>query len=131
MSTVSKARRLSKKKAQQKRLNKERAQLPPLFFDGYMRIPLNPHLDWLEVRVKTQYFGDWEKMRGRILGIPRWYRVTSHVFYYDGSKEVATAYYQHTGDNQTLAASAQKAFDGTREGRGDVDMTASYICVRA
>jgi len=124
--------RASRKKAALKKINQAQAKEPPLFFNGYMKIPLDPFLHEDDVKRKTTYSEDWVTMRNRILNEPRWYRVTSHVFKHNVEKPaVSTAYYPHAGTNDSLAYSAQAAFDATREGSGSIDMAKSYICIRA
>lgn len=122
--------RNKRKKATQKKLNQSRAK-EPQYYEGYLKIPLDNMLEADEVRKRSEFYGDWEQKSPEILGEPRLFKVTAHIYNSKGDKAVATIDYQSAGTNYSIAEAATIAFDAARNGTADMNMRESYIVVRA
>ena len=121
-----------RKKAQAKKVNQVKASKPELY-EGFMRIPLNNSFTPDEVRIHTEYEGEWlnRKLRAKIMNEPRMFVVTAHVFMTDGKRYCATIEYQSYGGRETIPDAANMAVDAARNGSGLMDMSKTYIIVRA
>lgn len=121
-----------RKKAQTKKSNQIKAGKPEQY-EGYMRIPLDNMLSGDEVRNRTEYYDEWANLKKRIeiLESPRKFIVTGHVCMADGEMYCATIDYQGYGDKRTIPDAANMAFDAARNGSGAVNMSESYVIVRA
>lgn len=121
-----------RKKAQTKKINQAKASKPEMY-EGFMRIPLNNSFTSDEVRIRTEYEGDWldRKLRATIMNEPRMFVVTAHVFMIDGKRYCATIEYQSYGGRETIPDAANMAVDAARNGSGLMDMSKTYIIVRA
>ena len=121
-----------RKKAQTKKINQAKASKPEMY-EGFMRIPLNNSFTPDEVRIRTEYEGDWlnRKLRATIMNEPRMFVVTAHVFMIDGKRYCATIEYQSYGGRETIPDAANMAVDAARNGSGLMDMSKTYIIVRA
>ena len=76
-----------RKKSAIKKANQVKASKPEMY-EGFMRIPLNNSFTPNEVRIRTEYEGDWisPKVRATIMNEPRMFVVTAHVFMTDGKR---------------------------------------------
>ena len=121
-----------RKKAQTKKINQAKASKPEMY-EGFMRIPLNNSFTPDEVRIRTEYEGEWlnRKLRAKIMNEPRMFVVTAHVFMTDGKRYCATIEYQSYGGRETIPDAANMAVDAARNGSGLMDMSKTYIIVRA
>lgn len=121
-----------RKKAAVKKANQVKASKPEMY-EGFMRIPLNNSFTPNEVRIYTEYEGDWlnRKLRATIMNEPRMFVVTAHVFMLDGKRYCATIEYQSYGGRETIPDAANMAVDAARNGSGLMDMSETYIIVRA
>ncbi|PLT21113.1 hypothetical protein [Psychrobacter sp. MES7-P7E] len=121
-----------RKKAAVKKANQVKAGKPEMY-EGFMRIPLNNSFTSDEVRIHTEYEGDWldRKLRATIMNEPRMFVVTAHVFMIDGKRYCATIEYQSYGGRETIPDAANMAVDAARNGSGLMDMSKTYIIVRA
>lgn len=121
-----------RKKAAVKKANQVKAGKPEMY-EGFMRIPLNNSFTPNEVRIRTEYEGDWisPKVRATIMNEPRMFVVTAHVFMTDGKRYCATIEYQSYGGRETIPDAANMAVDAARGGSGLMNMSESYIIVRA
>lgn len=124
--------RASRKKAAEKKANQAKASKIEMY-EGYMKIPLDNSLTGQEVRNRTEYYDDWvsQKTRIKIMGEPRMFVVTAHVYMIDGKRYCATLDYQGYGGRETIPDAANMAFNAVRNGSGLVDMSRSYVVVRA
>lgn len=124
--------RASRKKAQEKKVNQVKAGKPEMY-EGFMRIPLNNSFTQDEIRIRTEYEDDWvsRKVRAKIMNEPRMFVVTAHVFMTDGKRYCATIDYQSYGGRETIPDAANMAVDAARGGSGLMNMSESYIIVRA
>ena len=121
-----------RKKAQEKKANQVKAGKAEMY-EGFMRIPLNNSFTPNEVRIRTEYEGEWinRKIRATIMNEPRMFVVTAHVFMTDGNRYCATIDYQSYGGRETIPDAANMAVDAARNGSGLMDMSKTYIIVRA
>lgn len=121
-----------RKKAAVKKANQVKAGKPEMY-EGYMKIPLDTSLTGDQVRNRTEYFDEWisPKVRKEILESPRKFVVTGHVCMADGEMYCATIDYQGYGDRRTIPDAANMAVDAARNGSGLMDMSKTYIIVRA
>lgn len=121
-----------RKKAAVKKANQVKAGKPEMY-EGFMRIPLNNSFTPNEVRIRTEYEGDWisPKVRATIMNEPRMFVVTAHVFMIDGKRYCATIEYQSYGGRETIPDAANMAVDAARNGSGLMNMSETYIIVRA
>lgn len=121
-----------RKKVAQRKANQASASKPEMY-EGFMRIPLNNSFTPHEVRIRTEYEGDWvnRKVRATIMNEPRMFVVTAHVFMNDGKRYCATIEYQSYGGRETIPAAANMACDAARNGSGLMNLTDSYVIVRA
>lgn len=121
-----------RKKVAQKKVNQASAGKPAMY-EGYMKVPLNNSFTSDEVRIHTEYEGDWvsRKMRAKIMNEPRIFVVTAHVFMNDGKRYCATIEYQGYGGRETIPDAANMAVDAARGGSGLMNMSESYVIVRA
>lgn len=122
-----------RKKAQARKLNQKRAS-QPVYYDGYMQIPLDPNLSGEDLKRRTIYEGlDWSdyKTRVEILSSPRLFKVTTHVVNNKGETAVATIDYQGRGDKATLAEASSMAFRAAREDCAAINMSKSSVVIRA
>ena len=121
-----------RKKSAIKKANQVKASKPEMY-EGFMRIPLNNSFTPNEVRIRTEYEGDWisPKVRATIMNEPRMFVVTAHVFMTDGKRYCATIEYQSYGGRETIPDAANMAFDAARNGSGAVIMSKSFVVVRA
>lgn len=119
-----------RKKAAQRKANQAKAK-EPQYYEGYLKIPLDNMLDGDEVRKRSEFYGDWEQKSPEILGQPRLFKVTAHIYNSKGAKAVATIDYQSAGTNYSIAEAATIAFDAARNGTADMNMRESYIVIRA
>lgn len=121
-----------RKKAAVKKANQVKAGKPEMY-EGFMRIPLNNSFTSEEVRIRTEYEGDWvsRKVRTTIMNEPRMFVVTAHVFMNDGNRYCATIEYQSYGGRETIPDAANMAVDAARGGSGLMNMSETYIIVRA
>ena len=106
----------------------------PIYYDGYMQIPLDPSLSNEELKRSVIYQGkDWSNYdkRCEILNEPRIFKTTAHVYNLNGDVAVATVDYQETGSRKTLAEVSMLAFRAARDGCGAIDMKRSTIVIRA
>lgn len=124
--------RASRKKAQAKKINQASAGKAEMY-EGYMAIPLDTSLESDQVRSRTEYYDDWANLKKRIniMGEPRMFVVTAHVYMTDGKRYCATIDYQGYGGRDTIPDAANMAFNEVRNGSGLVDMSRSYVIVRA
>lgn len=124
--------RASRKKAAVKKINQAKAKEPEMY-EGFMRIPLNNSFTQDEIRIRTEYEDDWvsRKVRAKIMNEPRMFVVTAHVFMTDGKRYCATIDYQSYGGRETIPDAANMAVDAARGGSGLMNMSESYIIVRA
>ncbi|WP_440464391.1 hypothetical protein [Psychrobacter sp. ASPA161_6] len=124
--------RASRKKAAVKKANQVKAGKPEMY-EGFMRVPLNNSFTGDEIRINTEYEGDWinRKLRATIMNEPRMFVVTAHVFMTDGKRYCATIEYQSYGGRETIPDAANMAVDAARGGSGLMNMSESYIIVRA
>ena len=121
-----------RKKLAQRKRNQEKASKPEMY-EGFMKVPLNNSFTPDEVRIHTEYEGDWvsSKLRATIMNEPRMFVVTAHVFMTDGKRYCATIEYQSYGGRETIPDAANMAVDAARNGSGLMDMSKTYIIVRA
>lgn len=121
-----------RKKVAQKKLNQASAGKPEMY-EGYMKVPLNNSFTSDEVRIRTEYEGDWvnRKLRATIMNEPRMFVVTAHIFMNDGKRYCATIEYQSYGGRETIPDAANMACDAARNGSGLMNMTDSYVIIRA
>ena len=121
-----------RKKSAIKKANQVKASKPEMY-EGFMRIPLNNSFTPNEVRIRTEYEGDWisPKVRATIMNEPRMFVVTAHVFMTDGKRYCATIEYQSYGGRETIPDAANMAVDAARNGSGLMNMSETYIIVRA
>ena len=121
-----------RKKAAVKKANQVKAGKPEMY-EGFIRIPLNNSFTPDEVRIRTEYEGEWlnRKLRAKIMNEPRMFVVTAHVFMTDGKRYCATIEYQSYGGRETIPDAANMAVDAARNGSGLMDMSKTYIIVRA
>jgi len=121
-----------RKKAQTKKINQAKASKPEMY-EGFMRIPLNNSFTPDEVRIRTEYEGDWvsRKMRKKIMNEPRMFVVTAHVYMNDGKRYCATIEYQGYGGRETIPDAANMACDAARNGSGLMNLKESYVIIRA
>lgn len=121
-----------RKKAQEKKANQVKAG-KPLMYEGFMRIPLNNSFSSEEIRIRTEYEDDWinRKVRAKIMNEPRMFLVTAHVMMSDGIRYCATIDYQSFGGRETIPNAANMAVDAARNKSGAMEMSESYIIVRA
>lgn len=124
--------RASRKKAQVKKVNQAKAGKAEMY-EGYMKVPLNNSFTPNEVRIRTEYEGEWvnRKVRATIMNEPRMFVVTAHVFMTDGKRYCATIEYQGYGGRETIPDAANMAVDAARGGSGLMNMSESYVIVRA
>ena len=124
--------RTKRKAVVQKKVNQVKAGKPAMY-EGYMRIPLSNSFTAEQTRNNTEYFGEWidDQKRAEIMNEPRIFVVTGHIIMTDNKRYCATIDYQSYGGRETLPAAANLAFDAARNGSGLVDMSESYIVVRA
>lgn len=121
-----------RKKAQEKKANQVKAGKAEMY-EGFMRIPLSNSFTSEEIRIHTEYEGDWinRKVRATIMNEPRMFVVTAHVFMTDGERYCATIEYQSYGGRETIPDAANMAVDAARNGSGLMNMSETYIIVRA
>lgn len=121
-----------RKKAAVKKANQVKAGKAEMY-EGFMRIPLSNSFTSEEIRIRTEYEGDWlnRKLRATIMNEPRMFVVTAHVFMLDGKRYCATIEYQSYGGRETIPDAANMAVDAARNGSGLMDMSETYIIVRA
>lgn len=121
-----------RKKAQEKKVNQVKAGKPEMY-EGFMRIPLNNSFTSEEVRIRTEYEGEFLNLKKRIeiMNEPRMFVVTAHVYMSDGIRYCATIDYQSFGGRETIPEAANMAVDAARNKSGAMQMSDSYIVVRA
>jgi hypothetical protein len=121
-----------RKKVAQKKVNQASAGKPEMY-EGYMKVPLNNSFTPNEVRIRTEYEGDWvnRKVRATIMNEPRMFVVTAHVFMTDGKRYCATIEYQSYGGRETIPDAANMACDAARNGSGLMNLKESYVIIRA
>lgn len=100
-------------------------------FNGYMKVPLDQRLSENEIVGRSERTGDWAKNSPKILKKPRLFTITAHLFDTDGHKAVTTIDYRGKGGNKTIAEAAIIAFNAARNGAANINMTDSYIIIRA
>ena len=100
-------------------------------FTGYMKIPLDPRLSESEVIKRSELVGDWKTKSKQILKKPRLFTVTAHIFNTSNEKAVTTVNYRSRGGNKTIAEAAIMAFDAARNGTANINMSQSYIILKA
>ena len=100
-------------------------------FSGFMKVPLCQTLSENEIIKRSELVGDWQRGSKRILRKPRLFTVTAHIYNSIGAKAVTTINYRGKGGNKTIAEAAIMAFDAARNGTSDIDMSQSYIIIRA
>ncbi|MGO2504797.1 MAG: hypothetical protein ACTH7L_01640 [Psychrobacter alimentarius] len=121
-----------RKKVAQRKANQASASKPEMY-EGFMRVPLNNSFTSDEVRIHTEYEGDWvsRKMRKKIMNEPRMFVVTAHVYMNDGKRYCATIEYQSYGGRETIPDAANMACDAARNGSGLMNLKESYVIIRA
>ena len=97
-----------RKKAAVKKANQVKAGKPEMY-EGFIRIPLSNSFTSEEIRIRTEYEGDW----------------------LDRKRYCATIEYQSYGGRETIPDAANMAVDAARNGSGLMDMSKTYIIVRA
>ncbi len=100
-------------------------------FTGYMKIPLDPRLSESEIIKRSELVGDWKTKSRQILKKPRLFIVTAHLFNSNNEKAVTTVNYRSRGGNKTIAEAAVTAFDAARNGTANINMSQSYIILKA
>lgn len=106
-------------------------------FNGFMKMYLDaPNTDVLIA--KTEMYGDWKTKINKILGKPRRFTISIHVYDKDGYKRGHTvAEFKGRGiDHQLSSAIFQAGNDFLNElviehGIHDVDLLNSYAVIRA
>lgn len=121
-----------RKKVAVKKANQVKAGKPEMY-EGYMKVPLNNSFTPNEVRIRTEYEGDWinRKLRATIMNEPRMFVVTAHVYMNDGKRYCATIEYQGYGGRETIPDAANMACDAARNGSGLMNLKESYVIIRA
>lgn len=121
-----------RKKAAEKKVNQIKAGKPEMY-EGFMKIPLNNSFTSEDIRIRTEYEDDWvsRKVRTKIMNEPRMFLVTAHVYMSDGKRYCATIDYQSFGGRETIPDAANMAVDAVRNKSGAMNMSDSYIVVRA
>lgn len=100
-------------------------------FSGYMKVSLDHSLKNDEIIRRSELVGDWQSSSKRILRKPRLFTITAHIYNSLGAKAVTTINYRGRGGNNTIAEAAIIAFDAARNGTANIDMSQSYIIIRA
>lgn len=100
-------------------------------FTGHMRIPLDPTLSDYDIVRRSELVGDWKTKSKQILKKPRLFTVTAHIFNTNNEKAVTTVNYRSRGGNKTIAEAAIMAFDAARNGTANINMSESYIILKA
>ena len=100
-------------------------------FSGFMKVSLDTRLNEKQIIERSELTGDWHKNSLKILRKPRLFTVTAHIYNSIGAKAVTTINYRGKGGNKTIAEAAIMAFDAARNGTSDIDMSQSYIIIRA
>lgn len=132
MSKNSQKNRDKRKKLAAKKKNQATEKTKHIkFFDGYMKVPFDQSLSQAGIRLNSEKTGDWARRSPFILGESRIYKITAHVFNNDGMKAVSTVDYETDSISRSIAEAASIAFDDAREGSGNIDMSRSYIVIRA
>lgn len=123
--------RATRKKAQVKIENKK--QQENRWYDGFMRVPLDQSLDENQIKNRCEFYGELAdaSVRNEVLNLPHIYKSTAHVFDNDSNKAVATVNALSVSERKTIPEMSSMAFDAAREGESKLDLTSSYIVVRA
>lgn len=129
---MAKHKNRDKRKKAQAKIENKKAQ-DNRWYDGFMRVPLDQSLDENQIKNRCEFYGELADagIRKEVLNLPHIYKSTAHVFDKESNKAVATVHSLSVSERKTIPEMSSMAFDAAREGESKLDLTSSYIVVRA